>query len=202
MQQILELTKTLACNLVLGFSTGRISDKYKTKITPTDQTFSIWGFIYINLTKNILNLDNELFIQSMRLNREWLSLFVKEDLIKSYSTIEKLKTVNIKLADQYHSNEKLKYILDVYATWVIFASALNELIVEEYIFSRRAYPKEKLESLLIEFKKSNLTNGQRDTIQWALTGIVKNHCEYRELVSLYFNIDLSKKMEISNFFKE
>ena len=104
MQKYIEFALTLGVNATLGILTGIKSDKYQTKLTPTGSTFGIWSYIYRKFTTIIFELDDELFIESMKLNRLWLYQFTMEDLTGAYKTIQKLKGVNIELAKKFDSN--------------------------------------------------------------------------------------------------
>ena len=171
--KLIEYFRTIYANAFHAFKIGPISDKYKLKATPSNNTFSIWGIIYalLFLLAFIPNDKNiSLYNKSMRLNREWIYAFTEEKLIKSAGILQDLKETMMKLADQAPSGfQQGSY--DIYATWTIFAAFLNKKIVEVYIDNENDNSLHAIRDLLEELEKKELRYFQRWTINWAKSGI-------------------------------
>lgn len=163
---------TITANAFMGPKTGQISDKFKLKATPRDETFRIWSVIYYGLATFLwsanMNADTiSLFDKSMQYNRDWLDAFVAEDMEKSLDIIRQLRTVNNDLAKMVDN-----HYVTMYASWIRVATILNESIVQVHIKGEQ----DQSVSRLYEFVKGSV-QGEKPplaaqlTYQWALQGI-------------------------------
>lgn len=165
-----DFANTLLSNAWYGPSTGTISDKYPLKITPTDETFSIWIVIYYGLAEFLWSSDlntetRELFKTSMSLNRDWIEAFTSEDLTRALDIMKQLRQTNDLL-----DNSVENHYIEMYAVWVRIAAVLNECIVETYVNQKKDTSLEKLKNLLND---TSMTDVEKQTLRWAIQGITR-----------------------------
>lgn len=171
--KIIQYFRTIYANIFFGTKIGPISNKYKLKATPSNNTFSIWGIIYgfLFLIAFIPHDKNtSLYNKSMKLNREWIYAFTNEKLIKSAGILEDLQDLMLELAEKAPTGfQQNSY--DIYATWTIFAAFLNKKIVDVYIDQEEDNSLEAVRNLVNKLESKELRQFQKWTINWAKSGI-------------------------------
>lgn len=173
--------ETLWANVWASFYNEFISDKFKMKVTPLSQTFSIWSVIFVGLWKFLWNetlteKQTEQFETSMRLIREWLDAFLSEDLTKALEIIKEMKAVNDDLASQFDN-----HYLSLYAEWTGIAAFLNESMVEIYVNNEVDETIAKLVEFVASKTGESMTDVQKLTLQWAIQGLDVNSFSPEEL---------------------
>ena len=151
--KIFSYTRTVFQNIIYGLNVGTISDKYKVKATPSDNTFGIWGVIYARLLLFVIAnpFGDATFDRSMNLNVQWMKLWNKEDLQKAHNTIDELSDVNNSLVCNYLQRRQRGWhldTLDIYATWVMLASVLNAWVVRVYVKGQDDRSRDAVKSLI------------------------------------------------------
>lgn len=121
-----------------GKSIRELSDKYDNLLTPSSQTFSIWGIIYTLLTvflvvqffkkyKQVSVTQNFLFSSSCLLNASWVILWQFEYMTGSVLVMLGLLTV-LALINKQLSKEGptlFKLFFGVYLGWICIATIAN-----------------------------------------------------------------------------
>jgi hypothetical protein len=128
-----------------GISTGAVSDKYPTLITPIGLAFSIWGLIYFGLiiftivqsrskNKETLRSVRTLYLVTCVLNSLWLYLWSLEMMVACLVVIVllliTLAAINIRL-QKVESKELYWFAFvpfGIYFGWVTAATILNATI--------------------------------------------------------------------------
>jgi hypothetical protein len=128
-----------------GISTGAVSDKYTTLITPAGMAFSIWGLIYLGLTaftvvqskvanREILRSIRPLYLGTCVANSLWLYLWSLQMMVACLIVIvlllAMLAAINIRL--QRVGSKELYWLVaapfGIYFGWVTAATILNATI--------------------------------------------------------------------------
>ena len=133
-----------------GVTTGEISDKYQTFITPAGYAFSIWGLIYLGLIafslyqalpskaddfKNIRSI----YILSCAANCAWIYLWHYDLILGSlaviFALLGTLVFINLNLRNNSSTAETVfaRVPFALYFGWVTVAAILNSTIALVYL---------------------------------------------------------------------
>lgn len=162
-------------NLILGVSIGTNSSQLiNLNLDTNTKVFSIWGYIYWNLTSKVLfqstilqifrrdnlinknNNNNKFlrnFINSNFLNSKWLQYWSRQNTKKSYTTLDKLETVLKDSQKNIDLKNNILTIISIYKSWVSNAKSLNYTSITD-----KNKEKKLIDSLLNRIKLNNSNN--------------------------------------------
>jgi len=173
---LVEFGRTLLENAWYGSGINTVSVKYPLDISPSSETFKIWGVIYSGIFATLLlteHLDDstckELFSESMRLNREWIKVFTSGDRAEGYVIIKKLKETNDELVVALRAKGVNNYYLEMYSTWVTAANILSNRIAN---YGDGEDSVEILYTTIYDmYQNKEISYAERTTLRWAIQGI-------------------------------
>ena len=166
-----DLSRTLLSNALVGRSVARVSDTYQVCATPSDETFGIWGPIYIGLLRASFEppYEDAVFARSMELTEKWLEEWMCEDLRAANTTIQTLRHVNGILVDNCVATRCASIdAYDTYDTWVQIASLLNDQIVRVWLDHKDDHSLRAAQQLVDSFETSR--PGVKYAVDRASTG--------------------------------
>ncbi|MDQ3750162.1 MAG: tryptophan-rich sensory protein [Acidobacteriota bacterium] len=128
-----------------GISTGAVSDKYPTRITPADYAFTIWSLIYLGLiafsiyqalpsNARLFRSVRTVYILNCAANCAWLYFWHQEMMLICTAIIflmlGTLAFINVKLqtTDSLEEFWLAKFPFGLYFGWITVATILNTAI--------------------------------------------------------------------------
>ena len=174
----IEFGKTLIINAIYAPGIQAISDRYPLEITPSTETFQIWGVIYYGIFLTLLLTDHlddkistELFDKSLMLNQEWVQAFASDEITKANEKIAKLREINKELVAHLRSKGVNNYYIEMYNAWVNIASVLNNRIEKYNSNDDKQAINELYENVYKTYDDNNISYAEKITLQWAIQGI-------------------------------
>ena len=169
--------QNLLVNAVNSRAISDISDQFPTSITPSHETFSIWGMIYYRLllfvcapvqrSSHVLSL----FEESCRQSQQWIHSFNGRDWNACQERLRALEQTLHQLHAASASPDD-RFLFDLYRTWVSCASLVQDAIVTRYLHRDGQSDDGFLQLNRKLHDKTPLTPTQRGVYQWLLHGLV------------------------------
>jgi len=168
--------QNLLANATNSRAISDISDQFPTSITPSDETFSIWGTIYYRLLLFVCapvqrsQHVRALFEESCLHSQAWIHSFTRCEWLACQGRLRALERTLRRLHDASATHDE-RVLFDLYSTWVSCASLVQDALVTRYVH-RDGQSDDGFARLNRQLRKSHPTSTQRGVYQWLLHGLV------------------------------
>ena len=202
------LLHTIWVNVTNSTKIQATSNQFKTSITPSEETFSIWGFIYDRLLRFALSPVSRsamviaLFDESCQSNRQWVHAFVQCDWVACQAHLYALKR-SLRLLRTASTCGDERYLFDVYKTWVSCAISIQDEIALRYSNKRSLDCNRGFSKLCRQLHRPTNNQSKRGVYGWLLQGLASKltASQIRRLPRAYRNgLTLTNgKMPLSHY---